>query len=490
MAAGAGRHRDEPVKRNALTAVVAAAAGLLLLTALALPFWFGLRAEKSYLALLAQLSRRSGLQFTSAHYERGWFSSTAETVIRHPQIPIELIARHRISHGPFPVDRILAGDWQFTPVQARITSQIVLNAPAGQNAPDLPPLNTETTFELNGDGALHAGMAPIRKTGAQGQVIDWSGFGGDIRFDREWKKIRFEVRIPALTLGTPGRAGGLSLSKLALRSDLREGVAGYLFGDSALSVGQLQFGAAGGPLDVNGLEISGSVRPAGENLDLMLRFRVEAVRAADEHFGPGDLTIEARHLDTAALVKFKNEVDAVYRGNPPPAQAALMMAGKAMELIAALSRQAPELEITKLSFKTRQGEITGKAKFVLDGRKFNAAQNPLQLLMALSGQGELAIPAPVLKQMLTPAIRRDVEAYQRSGALTPQDMARLTPQAMGEIVDRAFPQYLSRNGFTRYFVDDGGLYKMVVSIRRGQLLVNGQPWHAPVSPLARIDREE
>jgi len=337
---------------------------------------------------------------------------------------------------------------------------------------------------------LHAGMAPIRKTGTQGQVIDWRGFSGDMRFDREWKKIRFEARMPALTLGAPGQAGGLSLSQLRLRSDLREGVAGYLFGDSALNIGRLQFGGTGGPLDVNGLEISGSARPAGENLDLLLHYRVEDIRAADERFGPGELTIEARHLDTAALVKFKNELDAIYRGNPPPAQATLMMAGKAMELIAALSRQAPELEITKLSFKTLEGEITGKAKFVLDGRKHIAAQNPLQLLMALSGRGELAIPAPVLKQMLTPAIRRDIEAYQRSGALTPQDMARLTPQAIGEIVDRAFPQYLSRNGFARYFVEDGDIYKLTILIQRGQLLVNGQPWHAPMSPLARIDREE
>ncbi len=478
--------RDDALKRNALTAV-AAAAGLLLLAALALPFWFGLQAEKSYLALLTQLSRRSGLQFTSAHYERGWFSSTAETVIRHPQIPLELIARHRISHGPFPVDRILAGNWQFTPVQARITSQIVLNTAAGQNTPDFPPLNTETTFQLNGDGALHAEMVSIRKTGAQGQAIDWRGFSGEAHFDREWKKIRFEARMPALSLGAPGQTGGMALSGLSWHSDLREGVAGFLFGDSALTIGQLQFGGGNGPVVVNGLEISGVARPAGENLDLMLRYRIEELRAADQRLGPGELAIEAHHLDTAALMKFKNELDAINRGNTPPPQAALMVAGKAMELIAALSRQAPDLEITKLSFKTRQGEITGKAKFVLDGRKNGVAQSPLQLLMALSGQGELSIPAPVLKQMLTPAIRRDVQAYQRSRALTPQEMAELTPQAMGEIVDRALPQYLARNGLTRYLVEDGDLYKLTISIRRGQLLVNGQPWHAPMTPLARID---
>lgn len=477
--------QDETVKRNALTAIVTAA-GLLLLTALALPFWFGLQAEKSYLALLAQLSRRGGWQFTGTHYERGWFSSTAETVIRHSRIPIELSARHRISHGPFPVDRILAGDWQFAPVQARIASQIVLNAPAGQTAPDFPPLNAETTFLLNGDGVLHADIAPLRKTGAQGQVIDWRGFSGDVRFDREWKKIRFEARLPALILGAPAQAGGLSLSRLSWRSDLREGGAGYFFGDGALNIEQMQFGGADRPLGVNGLEISGSARPAGENVDLMLRYRVEEIRAADERFGPGELAIEARHLDAAALAKFKNDLEAVYRGNPPPAQATMLMAGKAMELLAALSRQAPELEITKLSFKTGRGEIAGKAKFVLDGRKNGAAQNPLQLLMALSGRGELSIPAPVLKQMLAPAIRRDIEAYRRRGALTPQDMERLTPQVMDEIVDRAFPQYLSRNGFARYFVGDGDLYKLTVSIRRGQLLVNGTPWHAPASPFAQL----
>jgi len=477
------------VKRNTLTAL-ALALGLLLLTALALPFWFGLQTEKSYLALLAQMSRRSGLQFTSTHYERGWFSSTAETVIRHPQLPVEFIARHRISHGPFPLDRLLAGDWHLTPVQARITSQVVLSAPARQDRPELPPLNAETTFQLNGDGALHADMAPIRKTDAMGQAFDWRGFSGDMHFDREWKKIRFEARMPELSVGTPGQAGRISLSKLSLHSNLQEGGAGYFFGDGALNIGRMEFDGVGRQVVVNGVEISSSALPGGENVDLTLRYRVADVHTTDERFGPGELTIEARHLDIAALVKFKNELNAVYRDNSPLAQTVLIIAGKAMDLISALSRQAPELEITKLSFKTRQGEITGKAKFVLNGHKNDVAQDSLRLLMALSGQGELSIPTPVLKHMFTRVIRRDIEACQESGALTPQDMARLTPQAMNEIVDRAFPQYLAQNGFTRYLVEDGDRYKLVISMRRGQLLINGSPWHAPASPLARSDLEQ
>ena len=77
---------------------------LVALAAAGLPYWFGMETEKTYGAMLEQLSSSSGLQFTGKNYQRGWLSSTAETVIRHPQIPVEFTAQHRISHGPLPLD--------------------------------------------------------------------------------------------------------------------------------------------------------------------------------------------------------------------------------------------------------------------------------------------------------------------------------------------------------------------------------------------------
>jgi uncharacterized protein YdgA (DUF945 family) len=58
-------------------------------------------------------------------------------------------------------------------------------------------------------------------------------------------------------------------------------------------------------------------------------------------------------------------------------------------------------------------------------------------------------------------------------------MARLDADTMAEIVDQAFPQYLARHELTRLLVEEGGRYKLDLSIARGQVMINGKPWHAP-----------
>ena len=428
--------------RRIARTVVAAVIGLLLLTAAALPFWFGLKAETSYHILLDHMSRAGWLRFTGKNYQRGWLSSTAETVVRQPELPFEIIARHRISHGPFPWDRLLAGDWRLTPVQARITSKIFVAEPGTEKALPFPPLMTETTFTLNGSGVVHGEIPSVRKTTARNQVIDWQGLSGDMSFDREWKKILLDVRMPALSVTAPDKHSGLVVSEVALHSDMQEGIAGYYFGDGALTVSRIETSGSSGRIVLQGLEISSTTRPEAANVDMVLRYKLADVRTGDEHFGPGQLIVEARHLDAASLVKFKNEIDTISRGNLPPPQAALMLAGKTMTLLGVLSKKNPELEITQLSFKTPQGEITGQGKFVLDGRRRDIARNPMQLLTALSGRFEISFPEAVLKRMLTPVIRRDIETLRQSGGLSTGDMAKLDPQTMAQIVNRVFPQYL------------------------------------------------
>jgi uncharacterized protein YdgA (DUF945 family) len=452
---------------------------LVVLAVVVLPYWFGMEAEKSYRAMLEQMSSGSGLLFTGKNYQRGWLSSTAETVVRHPHIPFELTAKHRISHGPLPLDRMLQGDWRLTPVQARIASEITL-ATAGKQMPlDLPLLSTETTFRLNGDGAMHAGIPPLRTTGTQGGTIDWRGMSADMTFDRAWRKIRFDALMPSLTITTAGQLGDMTLSKLSLHSDTQVGIAGYSFGDASLNIGRLEFDNADVHVYFKGFALSSTARPAGDNVSLIIRYTFDESQVAEERFGPGQLVIEARNLDAAALVKFKDEIDALTRGDLPPPQMGMIVAGKAMELIAVLSKKAPEVEITRFSFKTREGEINGKGKFVLDGRKRDIARNPMQMLTAFAGDFELALPAAVLKRLFTPQIRQDIAAYRQSGALTADDMARLSPEVLAVIVDRAFPQYLARNEFTRLLVEENGVYKLKLVIRQGQLLINGKPWHVP-----------
>jgi uncharacterized protein YdgA (DUF945 family) len=470
------------------TLVVSSIAGtlVLLLTAalVGLPFWLGMEAEKTYQTLLERASRSSGFQVKAKTYERGWFRSTAETLISYPGLPLEFTAAHKIDHGPFPLKRWLQGEFSLTPIQARIESEIRVAA-TGQGAmAALPPLTTDLTIGLHGDGRLRIKLPPTHTKGADGVSFDWRGVAGDIDFDREWKQFRTELQSPGFAVNTTAdKSAEVSVSNITFRSNLREGVAGYLFGDNALAIGQMNFQSPAAHVTMQEMEIAASTRAAGESVNMVLDYKIRAIDIATEHYGPSQVTVELRKLDVATLMKFRNEMEAIHRKDLPPAQASLMTLGKSMELIGALAKKAPELEITRMSFKTAQGELQGKGKLVLDGSKVNIAENPMLVLTALSGNFELSIPPGMVRQILAPLILSDIESYRQAGSLSARERANLDPATMAKVVDQALPLYLAQNPFTRNLVLEKDMYKLRASIRRGQLLVNDTPWHGAMPSL-------
>ena len=463
---------------------------VLVLGALAgLPYWFGMETEKTYNNMIERLSKSGGIQLSSKRFERGWLSSTAETVIRYPGLPIEFNALHKISHGPIPLDRLLEGAIHYTPVQALIKSRItVVVLGNDQSEPSalfsrLPSLTANTTIGLGGDGTVHVDLPGAKKTAPDGGTFEWRGMTGDLTFDKEWKKLKANLRIPSISFtGAPGKglAGGLSLSNLTVHSDLHEGIAGYFFGENSVTIEKLELGPA---ISLRGLRFSTTTRPSGDNVNMVITYKMKEVGVANNRYGPAQLTLEARKLDAAALGKFEKEVNAIYRKNLPEEQASLMVLGKTLELVANLSKKAPEIEITKLSFKSNQGEVTGKAKFILDGSKANVNENPMLLLTALRGKAELVFPPGMLKPLLAPLIQRDIETFQKTGKLTAKETAKLNPETMGKIIDQALPLYLSKNKLTKLLVRDGDKYKITASIKHGQLLVNDKPWRGPLVKL-------
>jgi hypothetical protein len=163
----------------------------------------------------------------------------------------------------------------------------------------------------------------------------------------------------------------------------------------------------------------------------------------------------------------------------------MMVAAETMKLIASLSKSAPELEVTKLSFKAREGELTGKAKLVLDGSKLNVAENMMLLLRALQGDAELSIPPSMVKAILTPLIRSDIENYKQRGILSQREANQLTPDVMSRIVDEVYPSYLNKNSFTKLLIPSGAYYTITASFRQGKFLVNNRPLGRPLLGFGR-----
>jgi uncharacterized protein YdgA (DUF945 family) len=455
--------------KKPLIAVIGVA-GVLIGALLLAPYWLGMKGEQVFAERLQALADQGGMQVARNDYERGWFSSHAQTLLRVPGLPVEISARHAIHHGPFTVGRWFEGEFDAAPKQAHIDThgELTLSA-ADAAAASALPFTVNTVIDLDGTAHAHLSSPALSHATPAGK-LEWRGLEGDIHFDATARWVRSEVRAPGLTLAA------VEVNRIAFRSDLREGVAGHYLGKTTLDVSDI----AVAPLfRAQRLKVAGDSSAQGETLNLRIAYEAPDVQIAGQQHGPTRLVVEARKLDAAVLARFQDELRALQGGDRPAEQLGLMQMGKLLQLVGELSKKAPEIEITDLGFRVGGEEVRGKAKLVLDGSKSNIAENPLLMLTALAGDVDVSLPVALVKPMLLPLLQADLEDYRRRGLLKKTEAEQLTPQHLSAILDRAYPMYLARNEFTRRFDVDGNRLRLGATLRRGQITVNGEPFSLP-----------
>ena len=459
-----------------LVAVVAAALA-------ALPYWFGMQAESAYNAMVQKMTASGEFTVTSNNFQRGWLESTADTTFTLADMPLVTITvLHRISHGPLPLD----DDFQFMPLLARVKSQISISLPGG--ALKLPTMTGKSTIYLAGNSHTHLEMGPYKSAPVKSDdsgnavAVDWKGMSGDFDMTADYKGLKGQMNAPQLQFAF--RNGSFVLNRLGVNMDTQESASGLGTGTVALSVDKflLDDRNKGEKIAIDGLRVSSSSQEVGGNLNSTLTLQSGAMEVGGSKQGAAQLTVQVRKLDAATLVKFQKEIRELRKKKVPPEQANMMMVGKSLELLGNLAKKSPELEITKLNFKTADGEVTGKAKFVLDGSQLDVSGNPMLMLKALSGEGEISLPDSVVRLLAEPDVKRDIETLKTSGKLTDAEIAKLTPQRIAAITSQAIqelPQYRDTVISRLKLVPDGPNYKIVAALKNGQMQVNNQPVQLP-----------
>lgn len=458
--------------KRALT-VISIVVLLLALALAAAPYWLGMQTESAFNDTVKGMVTRSGMPSTNYAFSRGWLKSEASHKMLLPTAPIIIDATHRIEHGPLPLSQLLSGE--FAPALALIKTTLRFtpsaDAPAGlaESLKTLPPMETETVLDLSGNGTSKFGItSATRKQG--GTTIRWDTGEGQMQFDREWKKITAEFSLPKLSINSAG--GELTIKNIRLSSDMYEGTAGYMFGRNNLSVASFTMEPL---MNIQGIKLSAIAQPKGPFVTMHINYGIKALQIAKDNYGPGTLNLVIRNLDAKTLKQFETDMNQINSRALPQEQAQMMIAGKTLELAGKLSQNNPEIELTKLSFIAPGGQLTGKAKFVIQGKEQDLSANPMLLLTAVKGSAELSIPQSLAKAVVLPQIQRDIRNLGREGKLSSSEATNLTPEALNKIAEEVYPQYLRESGLGRWLVKKGNTYHFSMSVNRGQIVVNGVP---------------
>jgi uncharacterized protein YdgA (DUF945 family) len=452
---------------------------LLLALVLGLPYALGLQAERTFGANLERSRQSAGAMVKSSRFHRGWLASTAEVVFMYPGAPIELHTTHRITHGPLAIGRWLEGDAHWAPVQAMVHSQGRLHHANG-TVLALPTITAETVIELGGEGETRFSL-PAFKSEHHGEL---QGASGSVRFSADMNQIHAKFVLGRATL----RAGALragDLESLAFRdgrfeANLTQDEHGVWLGPTELLIDELAIAPV---LQLRGLRLTSTTLARGAEIDVVTTQSVKLLQFAGNALGELSMAVDVRRLNARALGQYERELSALYQNSPPAEQLSLMVMGKTINLLAALSKATPELEVREFRLRSAQGELKGRAKLVLDGSQFDVSQNPMLLLVALKGEAELTVPREMMKGFFASRIAADVEALKQRGALASTSAEQLDGVAMDRIVDQALAMYVAEHQLGRHFQPAGSDFKITAAIRRGQVFLNDQLWQGGLAAL-------
>lgn len=442
---------------------------LILVGALAgLPYWFGMQAETAYNEVVQRITKTKDgeVSISKSQYERGWLSSTAETTLASNSFPITVAIVSKIHHGPFPQIENLS----FEPMMASIKSRISI-----AEFKTLPPIDGQTVIAFDGSSRTTVAL-PAYKT-PWGDV-EWKAISGEIAVSADRKKSKSSLLVPEISMTTP--FGRPAITKLAINVDEQEHSSGASLVDFSMTIDKLGMGGdkAGSGMDGLSVSVKNDIG-SGNLLNINFNTNVRTFRDGDTSHGPGALAVQFRKIDMAALSAYQTKMRELKKQKNPE-KTVLASMGKFMELLSGLAKKAPEFELSKFSLKTGGGEITGKAKFVLNGGDQNLAENPALFVTALQGDAEFKLPAGVVKQRAEKAIRDRLEVYKLEGKLSAAEVERLTPERMTAIIEQALPKEMQETAESLWLVPEGSDYKFTLAFQQGRLTINDKPFDKPL----------
>jgi len=182
---------------------------------------------------------------------------------------------------------------------------------------------------------------------------------------------------------------------------------------------QLAGGKQVGTVKLEGIKLIGHNNIVSEYLTVAMKTSLQQIQVGADRYGPGygDFEIRHWHLPTLAEIPLQ-DLAQVQQANAPKF--------KLMSLGLTFLNKSPEFALTRLNFKTPDGELRGKLRVKMEpfeGGIF-AFFNPFLLFNALNAQLEAHIPQPLLDSFIQnndvdKTIRQRLKTWKKQGILIP-----------------------------------------------------------------------
>ncbi|WP_239323827.1 YdgA family protein [Snodgrassella gandavensis] len=497
-----------------IVTIIAAILAVILLIALALPYYLGAKAQQSLDQQRALLAKSPFLVIDKQSYQRGWFTSTETMQIRFKpsffagvqqqlpdnvrtvlQQPITLV--NHVHHGLFagsirPVRAHVETELRFTPQAEQILARFF-----GQEA----PVKLENTINLGGSGQMHVVIPKFNYEELSGIKINWQGLESTIDYAEDFNSYDSHTVSPGLdmVLASKGRA---SYQDLQLNSHTEHGKTSLALGNSDLRIKAITFTWNDTTdntirLDqlvnlVTNLQIGAFISPAGSSMptkiiiqDLKLatsteekdqwinsngKFGFAKLQYGNDIYGPLDIDASAEHLDAASLVAINNKITQLSSQNLNNEQlrAAIVEAVRNEGL--GLFTHNPLLKLNSFKLQMPQGLIDIHGNLGFKNLLASDMQQLGLMLNKTEAEMDFAIPQAIMENFAISQARAlfTVDA-SAGGAEALEDI----DQTIRLMIDSAIKSMQARG----YIQVTNGMVKTHLKLINGKVYLNGKIWN-------------
>ncbi len=385
---------------------------ILLIVILVPPYWFGMKAEEEYNNLTENVSKFENLEIVSKKYERGWLKSSAEITYSIKDVEegtINIIEKDTIYHGPIPIGLLSKGKMMLKPVIAIIETEAQINTNSEEEYADLvnslPAMDFETTLSLSGHGTTEVSIPSVERKMEDGKTLKWSGLDGLVNFTPELYTVYSIVNSGDLQIEDD--TFRVEISGINIESNLDYPASNYKNPLGNIDVKIEKFSSEGkdgdelNQLTLTNLEFTGSTNQKGNLLNHIHSLGFETLTVGGNSYGPGIYELQMRNIDKSAFEEMQAAIK--QSENQEGSSATDLLTAELMKALPSLFKSSPEIELTKLSIKTGDGEINGHAIISVSGDSLDnpeLATNPIFLLAAISAELKLSVSKPLMDNLL------------------------------------------------------------------------------------------
>lgn len=446
-------------------------------------YWFGWQAEQQYRKLFQTLQNQAGnlrLEARLDDYRRGLFSAVAR-ITYQISLPVpgdstakgttlRILQQDHISHGPWPLTAERPEAWPPGLAMALVRSSF-LPAPDGEQASQAlssllgaADLKAYSEFHLDGSGVAWVRMSAFQTSSDSGLAVRWGGLDNDITFTLG-EPATSTGNLLAPELSVVSDRGRLALTNL--RVNWRLQTESLMLGTLDLGCDELQILSKqdGEPFafGLRQAQIEQNFTLENQLVKAQLLMKYQAVQSNQTHLGPGIFDIEARRLDSGALLEIQKQVQALRRSGISAEQLQQQSLGAYLQQLPVLLRQSPEVEIRQLQVELPDGRLHGRLLLRFDGEQ--GAIDPASLLKATALDAELSAD----KQLVRASLQRRAEK-EIAGQNPDLEQPRIRELAQQEATQRL--AYLVAQG---YVTEEGEQLQAKVKLESGNALLNGNP---------------